>query len=380
VQVALSIVLGISAAVLARTVYGLANVNVGFDTRGLYSVPLRPGDIGYDDARRNEFFRAVERRLNATPGIAAAAYGWSGHLGNMSGARLVGPYPGTDATSIDVLQRSVTADYFRTLGIPIVAGRAMTRAEGEQTPMAPVALIDQSLAGRLFGSSPPLGADLQFSRPSGQPTRAVVIGVVGDTRSREVRDGPDPTVYVPASSLRIATFHVRSSLPRGEAVALIRRTIRAIEPALAADSITTVTEELGVITSQERLLARLSIILAALALAIAVAGVYTTVTCGVAERTREFGIRVALGATRGAIAREALGQAGWACAAGVLMGLLVYAFVAQPLGTILFEVTVLDPVSIAACTTLFAATVFAATWPQARRAGRTDPAVTLRSD
>jgi hypothetical protein len=72
VQVALSIVLGISAAVLARTVYGLANVNIGFDTRGLYSVPLRPGDIGYDDARRNEFFRAVERRLNATPGIAAA--------------------------------------------------------------------------------------------------------------------------------------------------------------------------------------------------------------------------------------------------------------------------------------------------------------------
>jgi hypothetical protein len=298
--------------------------------------------------------------------------------------RLTGPYPGTAEASIEVLERSVTADYFDTLRIPLVAGRGITRAEAEEQPRPPVVVLDEALARRLFGSASPLGAEVRVRAPlRGQPdrTRSVqVVGVVGSTRSSELRDGRPPTMYVPAGLLRIATFHVRSGLPQGEAVALIRRTIRAIEPALAVDSVTTLAQDIATITAQERLLAKTGSILAVLALMMAVAGVLTVVSCGVAERTREFGIRLALGASRRRIVAEALAQSARACGIGTLTGLALYLAAARPLRSVVFEVAVLDPLSIVAFITALLAASLAATYPSARRAASIDPAVTLRAE
>ncbi len=383
VQVALSLALGASAGVLGRTVHALSTQDLGFQTEGLLSFPLRPQNLGYDDPRTTDLFRTLQDRLLATPGVEGAAYGFSGHLDFLAIGQVRGSTTLTGDALIEVIERRVSAGYLETLGIPLVAGRSMTVSEAADAA-ARVVVIDEALARRLFGTPFVVGQSLSVHRPTAADGRRTVpheiVGVAGSTRSRELRTGFRPTVYLPVAGIRIATFQVRLSLPPADAAATIRQEIRRLEPQLAGTALATPREQVEEFVAQERLLAKLGLVLSALALLIAVAGAATVVTYGVAERTREFGVRIALGASGRHITSAALGQVLRGSAIGIVAGLTVHAIGARWLTVALFDVDAFDPLTLLVCVVGLTLAILGATWMPVRRARRTDPAVALRAD
>jgi predicted permease len=318
-QIALSIALVACTGVLTQTLVNLETKELGFEPHGLYEVRLQPRTIGYDDARAIELLREAERRLAENPGIENATLSWDGHLGMRLGAQLVAP---TGETILELVEvRQVSSSYLQTLGIPLLTGRMFTTQEVTAENVR-VAVIDQSLASELFAEKPALGQQIHLLMVR-EPQIYEVIGVVADTGAREIREEHRPAVYLPATALRVATVQLRSRLPHGETASLVQRVIREIEPALPADSIVATHERIAEVTAQERLLAKLGGVLAALALVIAAAGVYSAVGCRVTEQTRELGIRMALGATQRTVGfgvlRRVLVVAGLGTAAGLLI-------------------------------------------------------------
>jgi predicted permease len=382
VQVALSIALLASAGVLGQTLLRLENVDLVFNPDEVLSVPLQPRDIGYDDAQTTTFFRELEARLNATPGIARAGYAWSGHLSPttaMSDVRRTDEGP---QSLHRVSARIVSAHYLSALGIPLRAGRTFSVSEAEQEPPARVVIVDEALAQLLFGETAALGRQIVFSLFGDRtPTAHEVIGVVGNSGAASIREGFPPTLYSPAgASLRIATFHVRSSLPAADAASVIRRVMRELAPGLPAPAVSTMREDLGRLVTEERLMAKLGVLLSLIALGIAVAGIYAVVAYAVGERTREFGIRLALGASPQRVRIQVLRGALGVCGAGAAGGLVLYAWAARWLDARLYGVSSLDLPTLTGVATLVVLCTLLAAWHPARRALKVDPATTLRAE
>jgi predicted permease len=376
VQVALSIALVASAGVLAQTLIHLETKDLGFD-QGVLVAPLRPRVLGYDAASITQFHHEVEDRLSAAPGIEAAAFGWASHLAYQNTVEVEAldrralPQPGHAFY--------VSSEYLTTLNAPLVAGRMFTRAEA-RADNAPVVVVDESLATAMFGSEPAAGRYLRLTTFD-TPVLHEVIGVVRDTGWRDFREGPRPALYLPAGqSLPIATMHVRSRLPSAEAAALIRRIVREVEPALPVDTVTTLGEEVRQIAAEERLLAKLGLVLAALALGMAAAGIHAAVACGVGEQKREFGIRMALGASRGAVGRGVLGRVLLATSAGMLAGLALYVWASRFIEARLYEISRLDAATLGAAMAILTSAALLAAWLPTRRATRVDPTIALRAE
>ena len=375
IQVALSIALVACTGVLVQTLVNLETKDLGFDPEGLYEVPLRTSPIGYDSDRAIQFFRELERRLAETPGIEAATFGWMGHLGSRQIGRLA------TASGQPLLEpiwvRPVTSSYLRTLGIPLLAGRTFTAHEAAAGTSARVVVVDQSLAAELFAGEPAVGRQVHLDRFGG-PEAYEVIGVVVDTATLELREEHRPALYVPVGSLVTGTIQVRSRLPASETVALVRGVIRGIEPLLPADDVVAVRDRIAELTAQERVLAKLGVVLAALALGIAVAGVYSAMASGVTERTHELGIRMALGASRAALGMGVLRRAITVSGLGIAGGLLLYAWGSRFIEARLYGVASLDPPTLATGTLLILAAALIAAWLPARRATRVDPTIAMR--
>lgn len=214
-----------------------------------------------------------------------------------------------------------------------------------------------------------------------RPAAHEIIGVVQTTVGGDLRDAPRPSVYTPAGDdLRIATFHVRSRLPTDQAAALVRATIQELEPNLPVDSIATVQDELVERTAEERVLAKLGLVVAALALLMAAGGVFASVAVRVTERTREFGIRMALGASRGRVGASVVHRGVGMTAGGIVAGLALYGALSPLLHARLYEVSPLDPAVLVATTAILLCSGALAAWLPARRATTVDPTVALRAD
>ena len=276
--------------------------------------------------------------------------------------------------------RFVSAGYLPAVGLPLVAGRHFTTAEARRSPPAPVAILDASAARQVFGTVDVVGRQVLIAGAR-RFVPHEIVGVVGDSGWRDFREGPRPAVYQPAMSrLIIGTFHVRTARPIDETVTLVRDAFHAVEPDLPLDGLTTVEAELSGLAAADRLLTKVGLLLATIALAIAIAGTYAVVARGVGERTREFGVRAALGAgaadlswgvVRGALAVGALGVAG---------GLGVYAWLSRFLESRLYGVSALDPATLVATGLGLLLTTLVAAWVPARRAARVDPTVALRAE
>jgi predicted permease len=374
VQVALSTALVASALVIGRTLSHLEHPDLGFETDGLLAMFLRPGDIGYDDERTTAFYREVEDRLLTVPGVSAVGYGYSGHIGFGSGWHLRRPDEPPD-TEHDVLARYVSAGYFDAVGIRLLAGRFFTAGEARQLPRPPLVVFEESAAREIFGTFDVVGRHVVSGRDTLE-----IVGVVADTGSENFREGHQPTIYLPPGSIRIATFQIRTTLPVPSATRSIRDAVRAIEPNLPSPAIVTTQDQLRRLAAQERVIAKLGSLLAALALGLAVAGTYAVVARRVVERTREFGIRLALGATGGAIAGPVLRRAVVTSGVGIVAGLGLYAWASRFIASRLYEVSALDPASLGLAAGALALAGLVAAWLPARRATRVDPTVALRAE
>jgi putative ABC transport system permease protein len=294
---------------------------------------------------------------------------------------------------------SVGADYFATVGLPLLRGRAFTAAEATQPGGPPVAIIDEVLAKKLWPNGDALGQHLQFAgekttgpkSDSGDinPGESIeVVGIVPAVRNAVFEKQPGGAFYLPFARgfLNNAFFYARLKphMHGGEAgnADLLRRTIREIDPALPVLSLKTFAGHLGdnLELWMVRAAAALFAVFGALALGLSVIGLYGVKAYSVARRTRENGIRMALGAQRGAVQRMILREGATLLAAGLALGLLLALATGKIVSSMLYEVSAVDPIAFTAAPLLLAAAGLLATWLPARRATRISPMAALRTE
>jgi predicted permease len=376
-QVAISLALLVGTTLLARTVAHLRAVDLGFDVRDVLAVDLRPA-LG----RAGAVLIETRDDLGARVGNNEAAILDFSLLGGTTTTTVVreGEAP-TNATRLST--HAVSASFFAVMRMPILAGRAFTSVEAnaqEQGPDMPV-VLGESAARGLYGSpTDAIGRTLSLIAGRRQ-ARWHVVGVTNDVAGFDLRAGRKPSAFVPyARNTRIGTILLRTSLDPGEATTLVRDSIRRVDRSVPVSTLTPLTDLVDAQLAQELLLARLGGVVAAIAALLALAGVYSVMAFFVSERTREIGIRCALGATGSRVAGQVFRRVLAIGLIGLVFGVGLTTIAARSLSSWLFGIAPFDPLTlVAAATLLLVSALIAATIP-ARRASRVDPVIALRAE
>jgi putative ABC transport system permease protein len=376
-QVALSAMCLIVAGLLLQSLVNLLNVDRGFETNRIVTVGVNPPISRYPTPqKRVAFVRTTLDRLKVLPGVidvaAANMLPLAGEGGNSALS-----IPGSSVPLFEHALgniRTVNSDYFRTMGMSIQAGRLFSDADQERQ----VAVISMSIATRAWPGEDPVGKRFHFGPPS-VPDREV-IGVINDVRGVSLEAGPSFSVYVPywQGGFIGTSFAVKATADPMALAPAIRAAIRSIDAELPLSAFRTMAEVIEGSVAQRRFQTNLVLVFGAAAMLLASLGVYGVMSYAVTQRTTEIGIRLALGAERGAVLRMMLRQALRPVAAGVAMAVPLALGAASWLRSLLFGVSPQDPRTIAvACFALITAAVLAAYLP-ARRAANLDPLTALR--
>ncbi|HKO04631.1 MAG TPA: FtsX-like permease family protein, partial [Candidatus Acidoferrales bacterium] len=275
--------------------------------------------------------------------------------------------------------RSVGLDYFRTMHIPLIAGRTFTASDTRTS--APVVIINQTLAHKFFPNENPIGKRIKPGvSDSGSSVMREIVGVVGDVRHRRLWRAPDPESYVPYDQVSLGgmTLVVRAASNPQALMPMIRNEMKRADAELPLYNVRTLEEYVSGSVAQRRFTALLLGIFAGIALLLAAVGLYGVMSYGVAQRTHEIGVRVALGAESGDVLRLVVGQGLRLTMLGVLLGWLGALGVSRFLSGMLYGVAGDDPLTFAAVAAVFIAVALAACYIPARRAMRVDPLVALR--
>jgi len=383
-QVALALVLLVGAGLFVRTLANLRARGPGFATTNLVTFVVDPARSAYTQPQSERLLRDLLAALRASPDVREAA---------SSTAMLLGGGSWNTPFTIQSDRRFVTdrvahinaisPGYFATLGKPLLAGRDFD--ERDVRPGAEQAfrhaIVNESFARRYFGERDPIGARLGFGNRPDAKMEMEIVGVAPTFSYRGLRE-TDDTVFVPfyESTLRAGVFYLRTRAGSPQAFAAIRGAVRALDPALPVDELRTVDDQLDRSLANERLLAILATAFASLAVVLAVVGLYGVTAYVVTRRTREIGIRMALGATRG----DALWLVVRDTAVMVLGGIALALPAVWTLGRLvesqLFGVTALDGPTIAAATALLALAALASAAVPARRAATLNPVEALRCE
>lgn len=382
-ELAVTAALVIGAGLLLKSFWKLEHVPAGFSTAGIVTMNLNSVSPRYprdeDDIR---FFEQTLAAIRAQPGIeAAAATSVLPMSGNFDGAQFLvaGRSYARDSDIPSADRFVVTPGYLETMGIPVLRGRGFTAADLADAP--PVALVNEAAARQLFPGEDPLGQRLQVE--VGREKRwAVIAGVVGDVRQFGLERRAAPQFYLPlAQQARgYLTVVVKSRMGRAESVAAARRGIAAVDATRAVSKVATLEELVARSLAQRRFLLLLLGGAAGIALALAVVGVYSTAAFHVARRSREFGLRVALGAGARDLTRLVAGELAISAGAGLAAGLALGLAAGRLLDGLLFEVRFADPAVMAAGAAALLVAVALAGWTPWRRALRADPAVLLKDE
>lgn len=414
-QIALSLTLVVAAGLFIRGGYKAAQVDLGFSLDNEVIVDVDPGLAGYDEARGRELYRALLERMERIPGVEAASLAATVPMGMInlgcsvrrsdaksaeeSRSSSASASLGLDASggststagTVGAVLNVIGADYFKVLGLRVLQGRPFSRTEAESTSASRVAIIDETLARKLWPEGNALGNHIQFmidEGGGGKPVSMEVVGVVPSVRDNIFGPAVRMHVYLPFGRRYQSNMNIHLRLAgRGagnEAALLqtIRREIRSLDDRLPVLSIRTfyghVDESLSLWLVRAG--ARMFTVFGALALFLAVVGVYGLKAYTVARRTREIGIRVALGATSHStlwlILREGLAMT----VVGVGIGMLLAVVMGKLLTSMLYEVSGTDPLILTVAPAVLAAASLAACYLPAHRAARIDPMVALRQE
>jgi predicted permease len=328
-----------------------------------------------DSERQRAALRRVIDRLRARPGVEAASSAEYSPLGR-AWTHYV-RVPGTATGTIEATMAPVTDGFFETMRIPIVAGRALVPGD-MQAGQTTAIVVSASFAERYFGRERAVGRTIaaRFGE-DGDSSASEIVGIAADTRY-DLRKPAAPTIYIPLRLRNSGTLHVRVSADGAAMASRIREEIRAADPLFRVTSIGSQAEAVGRTMIRERLLAILSGFFAIVGLVLAAVGLYGVLSYSVTQRTREIGIRVALGARQGGVVRMVLADAGRTTVLGAAAGLAAGLYLSRFLETLLFEVTPLGFWSLALPLGTLLVTALLASALPARRAARVDPAVALR--
>jgi putative ABC transport system permease protein len=383
-QMAVTVILLISAGLMEKSLWALLHVPPGFRADRVMSARLTLPRSRYTDiARVSAFHRELIQRLQESPGIEAAgltAYLPLSRLDNSWVFFIEGRAPLPIGVYNNAKYRPVSEGYFETIGMKTIRGRTFTAGDHTDAPW--VVVINESMARTYWGTQNPIGHRLRFGSRSTGPDWRTIVGVVGDVRHEALEDEPKPELYVPFSQAPstepMAAIVVRTTIDAAATTKTLRDTVSAIDRSAPLDEVRTLEEIVSLSVSQPRFRTALLVVFSTLALLMASIGVYGTTSYSARQRTREFGLCIAMGATSRDVLRMVLGRAAIVVAIGLVLGLLASVGLTRALTKFLYGVTPLDPATFVAAPLFLFIIAIVASYVPARRATRVDPIVALR--
>jgi predicted permease len=387
-EVGLALVLLVGAALMGRTMARLGSVDAGFATErvAVASVSLA-GTPHAAAANRAPMFERLQERLAGMPGVSGV--GAINHLPLAGDLWTLGytiegrpvPPPGEELAAA---YRVVLPGYFESIGIRRLQGRDVSRSDLPGTPN--VAVINKAMADRRWPGETAVGMRIYLPGPSRVQAPIEIVGVVADARQSGWTDAPADEVYLAYAQragefgLATMTFVMRTTVEPEGVAASVAREVAGVDPGVPVGEATTMTAIVADELWRERLTAQLTGVFALIALGLAAIGVYAVVAYSVARRTREFGVRLALGASRASVVALALREAMRPIALGALAGAAATMAASRVIQAFLFEVSAFDPLAFAAAAAALIGVALAAAWLPARRASRLDPLEALRRE
>jgi putative ABC transport system permease protein len=387
VEMALAVTLLAGAGLLIRSFSKLQSVDPGFRPERTLTFELSLPETRYkEEPQQVAFFDQLMPRLKALPGVqsAGAVMGLplSGLAFNIS-FEVAGrpPVPPSQQPAMEV--RVTTPEYFPTVGIPLKRGRLFTDRDRAGTP--PVVLITESAAREYFKNEDPIGKtiNLGWGRGPGKPRAGgEVVGIVGDVKDAGLDEEFPPEIYLPLQQWPVRSMSValRTSVAPETLTSAVRAEVAAVDPNLPVSNIRTMDQILARSISQPRFYMTLLAIFAAVALVLAAVGIFGVLSYAVAQRTREIGIRMALGAQERTVLTLVVRQAMLLAGAGIVIGIGVALALSSTMASLLFEVTPTDPSTFALVAAILAIVALGASYLPARRATRVDPIIALRTE
>ena len=383
-QVALALVLLSGAGLMTRTLWQLTQIDPGFDPSGILAVDLSLSDATYPtEAAAALYFERIVNRVRASGGVEDAAlvsdpplFGGEGHWEN--GFEIVGR-PAKPPGEMDFAYlRWASPAYFRMLRVPVLRGRMFTDADVRGRPQ--VIVVNAAFAAKFFAGEEAVGQELVLSWSDPVPRR--IVGVVGDLRQTALEDRADPQMYVPyyQSPVGYGTLLVSGHADDPALLRSVRAAILEVDAGQPVFNVRELAADIAAYLAPRRVALQALAVFAGIALGLALVGIYAVLSYQVRERTREFGVRMALGASPAAILRMVVRDGMAPAVGGVLIGVGGAALMSRLLASLLFETEALDPVTSAATAALLLVAALAACCVPARRATRVDPSTALRAE
>jgi predicted permease len=388
-EFALAVVLLVGAGLLIRTFWSLHRVVTGFDARQVTTASLwLPQPDIREQGRYNEnsdqaaLYRKVLERLRAVPGVTQAAGATRVPFGNgvwKNRYHIEGRDPEQGGTAVAEIS-SATSDYFETLRIPLKRGRGFTENDAEKA--MPIVVVNETFARTFFRGEEVLGRRMRAPGRTEPGPWLTIVGVVGDTRQRSLLVDPPPMVYRPMLQAPSAdfTFLIRGSAPSAELAPRIDHEVRAVDPELPIYAVRSLESAIAASVAERRFVMRLLGLFALTALLLAAIGVYGVIAYSVVQRTREIGIRMALGARPADVRRMLLLEGGRLAVVGVVLGIGGALLLTRAMSALLYGVGPRDLLTFASVPAVLASVALAACFFPARRASRLDPTTALRSE
>jgi predicted permease len=380
-QVAGSLVLLVVAGLFIRSLVKAQNVYLGFNPNNVLNLSVDVQQIGYKEVQGRAFYRELDSRLRALPGVVSEAEAFTVPMGVMSANDpvTIEGHPAEAGQQPPMVQYNmVSPQYFETLRIPLQRGRTFTAADDEKAPR--VAVINQAMAKKFWPDEDPLGK--RFTMKGAAGPLLEVVGVAQDGKLKSVIEEPQPSFFLPLeqSYMDFRTIHVRTSVPPETLALQIQSQIRELAPGLPISEMQTMHESLQGLNGYLffKLGAQLTATMGLLGLILAVVGVYSVASYAATQRTHEIGIRMALGAAPQDILKMVLSQGLGIIGIGVVAGLGAAFAGTRLLADLFYGVAPSDPVTFAAVAGLLLGVALFACWIPARRATRVSPLVALR--
>ncbi|HEX5434589.1 MAG TPA: ABC transporter permease [Candidatus Angelobacter sp.] len=394
-QVMLAIVALVSAGLLVRTLRNLKNVDLGFDPTNVLTFAMNPVEAGYKATQLEGLYRDLQERFAALPGVQSVTYSWAALLGNAQWSTDIHPPDTPDKTKAEADILPVGPNFFQVMRLPLKLGRDFERPDfaiqaarsalppgkdvDPKSPPLP-AIVNETFVKHFLAGRNPLGQHIDEGLPEEPGEQRgpgwVIVGVSGDAKYYDLRTAIAPTMYIP--SVGNAGFSIRASEDPKQLVSAIRAVISHRDPNLAIYQVATESEQIDHQVSTEKLLTQLSSFFALLAVVLACAGIYGLLSYEVTRRTREIGIRMAVGAQRNHVLAMVIRHGLILALVGTVAGCAASLGASRLLESILYRVKGGDPVTLIAVSVLLLAVSVVACWLPARRATKVDPLVALR--
>ena len=379
-QVSLSLVLLVCAGLIVRSLQAAQKMRPGFDTQAAIAISFDVGLQGYEEAKGRAFHHQILERVRAVPGVRAAALTSNLPLAlnyNSSSVYLEGQPAVGSGRLPTCIPMSVSPGFFETMGIAL---RGRDFAESEDKLEARVAVVNETFAKKFFPGIDPIGKRFNFSGPKDPLWQ--IIGVCSDGKYNTLAETPQPAVFRPQfrDYDTVVTLVARTQGDPRSLIAPLRKEFQAMDPTLPLYDIKTLTEHMKIPLFPARMAANVLGSFGVLALVLAAIGIYGVMSYVVAGRTREIGLRMALGAQLRHVRQLILGQGMILAGIGLAVGLVIVFILARFLTSMLYGVSPTDPITFIAITFLLAAVALVACYVPARRAARVDPMVALREE